>query len=116
MPFGALVKPVLHGVSTGIDVANNLVSNVRKGKTRKAKQDVQTLVDVGNTMYTSINTQLPMNSEFISDIRNNSRQGFQSNQQAQPRQNAPIDQLFGNPMNGMIVAQPPRQNILNSFD
>ena len=51
----------------------------------------------------------------VSDIRNNSRQGFQSNQQAQPRQNAPIDQLFGNPMDGMIVAQPPRQNILQSF-
>ena len=95
IPYGSLVKPVLHGISTGVDVANNLVSNISRGKTRKAQQDIETLgdignnvvSDIGNTMYTSVNTQLPMNSGLISDIRNNSRQGFQSNQQAQPRQN-----------------------------
>ena len=66
-------------------------------------------------MNTSIKSPLPNNSEFISDIRNNSRQGFQSSNQAQPRQNAPINTLFRNPMNGTMVAQPPRQNVLNSF-
>ena len=94
IPYGSLVKPILHGVSTGVDVANNLVTNVRKGRTRKAQQDIETLGEIGNTMYTSINTPLPNNSEFISDIRNNSRQGFQSSNQAQPRQNAPINTLF----------------------
>ena len=54
-------------------------------------------------MYNSVNTQLPMNSNLISNIRNNSRPGFQSSRQSQPQQMEPINQLFGNPMNGVIM-------------
>ena len=46
IPYGSLVKSILHGVSTGFDVANNLVINVRKGRTRNAQQDIETLGDI----------------------------------------------------------------------
>ena len=108
-PYGSLVKHVLHGISTGIDVANNLVTNVKKRRPKEAIEDVNTLVGVGNTMYNAVNTQMPTGG-LISDIRNNSRQGFQSNQQSQPRESQPIGSMFGNPMNGMITAQNPRQS------
>jgi len=116
IPYGSLAKPVLHGISTGIDVADNLVNNVKKGRTKDVIQDVQTFGNIGNTMYNSVNTQLPMNDQLISDVRNNARAGFQSNQQSQPRHSQAIGSVFGNPMNGVITAQPFRQGgIANAF-
>jgi hypothetical protein len=112
IPYGSIVKPILHGISTGVDVVNNLATNVKNRQGRDAIQDIQTIGDIGNTMYNAVNSQLPMNSGFISDIRNNARNGFQSNQQAQPRQNQNIGTIFGNPMNGVIMAQPNRQGMI----
>jgi len=102
VPYGSIVKTGLQGASLGVDVANNIIDNLRNprlGDTNPYNpvNDISTLKDI------AINTVQDINSL-------KTRKGFQSQQNQQPLNSLNNAPLFGNPIN--FEAVQPRQQLI----
>ena len=105
VPYGSLVKTGLQGVSTGMDVVNNMVDNLRNPRLGDANpynpiNDIGTLKDIA--------------LDATQNIRTQARRGFQNQQNQQPIGSLNNQPLFGNPIN--FEAIQPRRRLLEPFE
>jgi hypothetical protein len=105
VPYGNIVKTGLHGASTGMDVVDNMVDNLRNPRLGDADpynpvNDIGTLKDIALDTYQTIREIKP-------------RRGFQNQTQQQPLGSLNNAPLFGNPIN--FEAIQPSSRLIQPF-